>query len=86
MKKQTFDHLVSLAQQESAPHIDVADAVFSALAALVYKKPDPYRTYTWVGAASVAVAACIGVVAVLSWHSNADSVDEIMTYVSWVAQ
>ena len=86
MKKRTFDHLVSLAQQETPPRIDVADGVISTLAAMIYKKPDPYRAYTWVGAASAAMAACILVAATMLWQSNSDSVSEIITYVSWVAQ
>ncbi|MCD6174847.1 MAG: hypothetical protein J7K65_03650 [Planctomycetes bacterium] len=86
MKKQTFSNLVSLAQQESPPCVDVADGVISTLAALVHKKPDPYRAYTWIGAASAAMAACILIAATVSWQSSSDSVSEIMTYVSWVAQ
>ncbi|OQY03929.1 MAG: hypothetical protein B6I25_07580 [Planctomycetales bacterium 4572_13] len=86
MKKQTFKNLVSLAQQESPPHVDVADGVISTLTALVYKKPDPYRAYAWVGAASAAMAACILLAATTLWQSSSDSVSEIMTYVSWVAQ
>ena len=86
MKKQTFSNLVSLAQQESAPCVNVADGVISTLTALSYKKIDPYRAYTWVGAASAAMAACILLAATMFWQSNSDSVSEIMTYVSWVAQ
>ena len=86
MKKQRFNHLVSLAQQEAAPHVNVADSVISTLAALTHKESDPYRAYTWVGAASAAIAACILVAATMFWQSNSDSVSEIMTYVSWVAQ
>jgi hypothetical protein len=86
MKKQTFNNLVSLSQQESPPHVNVADDVISRLASMVYNKPDPYRAYTWVGATSAAIAACILVAATLFWQSNSDSVSEIMTYVSWVGQ
>ena len=86
MKKQTFKNLVSLAQQEPVPCVDVADGVISTLTAMAYKRPDPYRAYTWVGAASAAVAACILLTATMFWQSNSDSVSEIMTYVSWVAQ
>ena len=86
MKKRTFNNLVSLAQQESPPHVNVADDVISRLASMVYRKKNPYRAYTWVGAGSAAIAACILVVATLFWQSNSDSVSEIMTYVSWVAQ
>jgi len=86
MKKRTFKNLVSLAQQESPPSVDVADGVISALTAPSYKKTDPYRAYTWVGAASAAMAACILLAATMFWQSSSDSVSEIMTYVSWVAQ
>lgn len=86
MKKRTFCDLVSLAQQESPPHVNVADDVISTLAGMVYKRPDPYRAYTWVGAASAAIAACILVTATMLWQSNSDSVSEMMTYVSWVVQ
>jgi hypothetical protein len=86
MKKRTFNNLVSLAQQESPPHVNVANDVISTLAAMAYKKTDPYRAYTWVGAASAAIAACILVAATMFWQSSSDSVSEIMTYVSWVAQ
>ena len=86
MKKRTFNNLVSLAQQESPPHVDVADDVISTLVALVHKKQDPYRAYTWVSAASAAMAACILLAATMFWQSSSDSVSEIMTYVSWVAQ
>ena len=86
MKKQTFENLVLLAQQESAPHVSVADAVISTLAAMAYRKADPYRAYTWIGAASAAMAACILLAATIFWQSNSDSVSEIMTYVSWVGQ
>ena len=86
MKKRNFENLVSLAQKESAPHVNVADSVISTLTAMVYKKADPYRAYTWVGAASAAIAACILIAATMLLQSNSDSVSEIMTYVSWVAQ
>jgi hypothetical protein len=86
MKKRTFNNLVSLAQQESVPHVNVADSVISTLTGMVYKKTDPYRAYTWFGAASAAIAACILIAATMHWQSNSDSVSEIMTYVSWVAQ
>jgi len=86
MKKQTFKNLVSLAQHEPAPHVNVADSVISTLTAMVSRNPNPYRAYTWVGAASAAIAACILVAATVLWQSNSDSVSEMMTYVSWVAQ
>jgi hypothetical protein len=86
MKKQTFDNLVSLAQQESPPHVNVADNVISTLIDLAHKKQDPYRAYAWTGTVSAAIAACIIVAATIFWQSNSDSVSEIITYVSWVTQ
>ena len=84
MEKQTFDHLVRLAQQEPHPDVNVADDVLSILTAMANRQSDPYRAYTWIGAASAAIAACILIVSTIFWQS--DSVSEIMTYVSWVAQ
>jgi hypothetical protein len=86
MKKLTFKNLVSLAQQESPPAIDVTSGVLSALSALNLDNADPYRAYTWFGAASAAVAACILIAVTMFWQSGSDSVNEIMTYVSWIAQ
>jgi len=86
MKKQTFKNLVSLAQQESCPCVDVSDEVIRTLAAMTYRKVDTYRAYTWAGAASAAIAACIMVAATMLWQTSSDSVSEILTYVSWVAQ
>ena len=86
MEKRTFKNLVSLAQQELAPHVDVADNVISTLTTVVYRRPDPYRAYTWVTAASAAIAACFLIAATMLWQSSSDSVSEMMTYVSWVAQ
>lgn len=84
--KKSFKNLVLLAQQESAPCVNVADDVLSALSGMSQEALNPYRAYTWFGAASAAVAACIAVTATLFLQSNTDSVSEMMTYVSWVAQ
>jgi hypothetical protein len=86
MKKLTFKNLVSLARREPPPAIDVTNGVLSALTALDLDNADPYRAYTWFGAASAAVAACILVAVTLFWQSGSDSVNEMMTYVSWIAQ
>lgn len=86
MKKQKFENLISLARQESCPCIDIADEVISVVSSMTRQNISFYRTYTWMGAASAAVAACILVAATLSWQSSSDSVSEIMTYVSWVTQ
>ncbi len=86
MKKRTFKNLISLAQQETAPCVNVADEVVSTLAAMTGRSADPYRAYTWFGAASAAIAACILFAATMLWQSGPDSVSELMTYISWVAQ
>lgn len=86
MAKQTFDNLISLARKEPSPQVNVADNVISTLVTLANKKQDPYRAYTWTGAISASIAACILVAATILWHSNTDSVSEIITYVSWVVQ
>jgi len=86
MKKQKFENLISLARQESCPHVDVTEEVISALSTVAHRNADFYRTYTWMGTASAAIAACILIAATLFWQSSFDSVNEIMTYVSWVTQ
>ena len=86
MENKTFKNLISLAKQESVPHVDVADNVISTLNTLAYKEQDPYRAYTWIGTASAAIAACFIFAITILWQSNSDSVSEIITYVSWVAQ
>lgn len=86
MKKITFENLVSLAQQELTPEVDVTDSVILKLADMAKKKVDPYRAYTWVGAASAAAAACILIAATVLSKSSPDPVSDMMTYVSWVGQ
>jgi hypothetical protein len=86
MKKQKFENLITLARQESCPRVDVADDVISAVSAVIYRNTKYARTYTWMGAASAAIAACILIATTFFWQSNADSVSEIMNYVSWVTQ
>ena len=86
MKKQTFENLILLASQESGPCVDVTDGVLSAISAVIHRNAKYNRTYTWMGAASAAMAACILIATTFFWQSNTDSVSEIMTYVSWVTQ
>ncbi|MHC4881237.1 MAG: hypothetical protein ACYSOH_05280 [Planctomycetota bacterium] len=86
MKKQRFENLISLARQESCPYVDVTDGVISAVSAAIHRNAKYDRTYTWMGAASAAMAACILVATTFFWQSSTDSVSEIMTYVSWVTQ
>ncbi|MHC5082608.1 MAG: hypothetical protein ACYTET_01535 [Planctomycetota bacterium] len=86
MKKLTFDNLIQLAQQETAPGVDVADNVMATLSSLTGRTVDPYRMYLWTGIASAAAAACILIAAMVTWQTGNDSVSEMMTMVSWVAQ
>lgn len=86
MRKIKLQNLVSLAQQDIAPCVDVADGVIAALAGMTQRNSDLYRPYLWMGVASAAVAACILIAATLSWQGGQDSVNEVMTYVSWVTK
>jgi hypothetical protein len=84
--KLLFNNLVSLAQQECPPCVDVADQVIASLFSIMGRTVDPYRAYVWTAMASAAAAACILIATTLLWQSGSDSVSEVMTYVSWVAQ
>lgn len=86
MKKLTIKNLISLARQEPCPCVDVSDGVISAISLITRRNVALYRTYTWMGTASAAIAACILIAATFFWQSSPDSVGEIMTYVSWVTQ
>ena len=86
MKKVTFRNLVALARNEPHPDVHVADDVISTLTDMGNRKFDPYRAYAWIGTASASIAAGITIALIISWQSNANSVSEIITYVSWVAQ
>jgi hypothetical protein len=86
MKRQRLENLISLARLESCPCIDVTDGVLSAISAVIHRNVKYDRTYTWMAAASAAMAACIMIAATFFWQSGTDSVSEIMTYVSWVTQ
>ena len=86
MKKLIFDNLVSLAQQECPPCANVVDQVIASLSAQWGRSVDPYRAYVWTAMVSAAAAACILIAATLFWQAGSDSVSEVMTYVSWVAQ
>ena len=86
MKKLLFKNLVFLARQETCPQVNVVEEVMYRLSSITVRRTDPYRIYTWVGSISGAMAACILIAISLFWHSNSDSISEIMTYVSWVTQ
>ncbi|HOK96393.1 MAG TPA: hypothetical protein PK052_11275 [Anaerohalosphaeraceae bacterium] len=86
MKELTFSKLVSLARQECPPGVHAADEVIAALSCLMAQTADPYRAYVWMGAFSAAAAACILIAVSQLGQSAADSVSEVMTFVSWVAQ
>jgi hypothetical protein len=82
MKKVNFDNLISLAQQETPPRVDVADSVLATLSGMA--TTEPYRAYLWTGIVSAAVAACITIAATVTLQT--DSVSEMMSYISWVTQ
>lgn len=84
MKNINFYNLVSLAQRETAPTVDVADRVIATLSGMA--TTEPYRAYVWTGIVSAAVAACIVIAATVSLTGGHDSVSEMMSYVSWVTQ
>lgn len=87
MKKIIFDNLISAAQQESPPCVNVADGVIATLSGMASRAAvDPYRPYLWMGVASAAVAACILIAATLTLQNGNDSVSEMITYVAWAAQ
>ena len=85
MKKIQFHNLISLAQQETAPAVDVADSVLATLSGMAQQvAAEPYRAYLWTGIVSAAVAACIAIAATVTLQT--DSVSEMMSYISWVTQ
>ena len=87
MKKINFHNLISLAQQEVPPRVDVADSVLVALSGMTQRvAAEPYRAYLWTGIVSAGIAACIVIAATLSLQPGNDSVSEMMSYVSWVTQ
>jgi len=87
MKKISIHNLISLAQQETAPRVDVADSVLATLSGLTQQAAaEPYRAYLWTGIVSAAVAACIVIAATLTLQGGNDSVSEMLSYVSWVTQ
>lgn len=86
MKKQTFKELIDLARQESCPQVDMTDRIMYRIASFSATSVDPYRAYAWIGSISGAVAACILIAVTLTWQANNDSVSQMMTMVSWVAQ
>lgn len=85
MKKIVFENLISLAQQETPPHVDVADSVLTTLSGM-NRQAESARAYLWTGIASAAAAACIAIAATLALQAGNDSVSEMMSYVSWVTQ
>lgn len=86
MKKQTFKNLIFLAQQEPFPKVNVAENVMHRLASISTIRVDPYRAYAWIGSISGALAACILIAVSLFRQASSDPINEIMTYVSWIAQ
>ena len=86
MKKIRLHNLISLARQETPPAVDVADSVLATLSGMAQGAPEPARAYFWTGMVSAAVAAGILIDEAVTLQSGSDSVNEMMSYVSWVAQ
>ena len=87
MKTINLNNLFDAARCETAPAVDVADSVLALLA--VRRQPASAllnRSLLWVSMTSSAVAAGIALAAFLTWQHNADSVNDIMNVVAWVAQ
>lgn len=87
MKKIQLNTLFAAARHETAPAVDVADSVLAALA--VYRQPITAvlsRSFVWMSMASSAIAAGIVLVAVITQWQTTDSVNELISIVSWVAQ
>lgn len=87
MKTVKLNNLFEAARRETAPAVDVADSVLALLA--VRRQPAAAllnRSLLWVSMTSSAVAAGIALAAFVTWQHNADSVNEIINVVAWVAQ
>lgn len=87
MKKIKMNNLFEAARREAAPAVDVADSVLAALA--VCRQPVSAvlsRSFVWISMASSALAAGIVLAAFITWRQDADSVNEIISMVAWVAQ
>jgi hypothetical protein len=86
MKKIHINNLFETARQEKIPVVDVADSVLALLA----RRRQPVvallnRSLLWMGMTSSALAAGVMVAAFLTWQQNADSINEIINVVAWVA-
>ncbi len=87
MKTLNLHKLFNAARQDTAPAVDVADAVLAQLAGdrrSVGAATD--RFLVWASMASTAVAAGVVLAALWVWQHNADSVNELINMVAWAAQ
>ena len=87
MKPVKLNNLFVLARRETAPAVDVADAVLASLA--LYRQSAAAmlnRSLLWVSMASSAAAAGIVVAAFIRWQHSADSVNELLNVVAWAVQ
>lgn len=88
MKRQSlYDKLITQAQQETHPHVDVADDVMRILTSTGPGSVAFYRPLVWIASFSSAAAACIAVLTFLSFKaSSASAMTEFYQAISWVAQ
>lgn len=86
MRQINFYNLISLARRETPPSVDVADSVLATLSGMAQVAAEPYRAYLWTGIVSATAAACIVIAATVMLQTGNDSVSEMISYVSWVAQ
>lgn len=87
MKTLKLHNLFNAARQDTAPAVDVADAVLTQLARSPRSRAAATdRFLVWASMASTAVAAGIVLAALWVWQHNADSVNELINMVAWAAQ
>ncbi len=88
MKRQAlFDKLISRAQSESNPRVNVADDVLEMLRLSGQRRLVSYQPLKWIAALSSAAAACIVVFAFFSYKtSETNAMTEFYQAISWVTQ
>ena len=83
-KKMTFDKLISTAAKESAPSVDIAEAVLKTLSLAQPGEVISYKPLAWIASASGAIAASAAVAAILYIrYSAANSMSDIYQVISW---
>lgn len=86
-KKISFDKLIAAARQESAPVVNVADAVLKTLSISQPSEVISYKPLAWIASASGAIAACIAATAIIYIrYSASNSMSDIYQVISWAGQ